>query len=80
MGIRATEVDLFADEVLLDPYPSYQLLRDAGDAVRLDSYDLWALARHEIVRFALARHDIFSSNSGVSSLKERDRSTGCSCS
>jgi cytochrome P450 len=48
-----TSIDLFSDEVLADPYPTYRRLRDAGPAVYLERIDAWALARDASVRAAL---------------------------
>lgn len=48
-----SDIDLFCDEVLLDPYPAYAQLRDLGPAVHLDALDgVWALPRYEQVRAA----------------------------
>ncbi|MET9088963.1 cytochrome P450 [Streptomyces sp. NPDC004237] len=58
-------VDLFADDVLHDPYPALRELREAGPAIRLTSYDAWVLPRYEHVRAALADHERFSSAQGV---------------
>ncbi|MEW2395505.1 cytochrome P450 [Streptomyces sp. NPDC046862] len=58
-------VDLFADDVLHDPYPALRELREAGPAVRLTKYDAWVLPRYEHVRAALADHERFSSAQGV---------------
>lgn len=60
-----TSIDLFSDEVLADPYPTYQLLRDAGPAVYLERIDAWALARDASVRAALTDWETFSSAAGV---------------
>jgi cytochrome P450 len=54
-------VDLFADDVLTDPFPIYRELRAAGPAVRIDGHDMWVLPRYPQVRAALAHHDAFSS-------------------
>jgi cytochrome P450 len=60
-----TSIDLFSDEVLADPYPTYRLLRDAGPAVYLERIDAWALARDASVRAALTDWETFSSAAGV---------------
>lgn len=56
-------VDLFADDVLLDPYPVYAGLRELGPVVRLPENDLYALTRYDTVRAALADWPSFSSDS-----------------
>lgn len=54
-------IDLFADEVLLDPYPTYAALREAGAVVRLPHNDVYALTRYDAIRDALADWESFSS-------------------
>ena len=60
-----SDLDLFADDVLADPYPVYTELRDLGPAVSLAKYDLIALARFEQVTAALTDWETFSSAQGV---------------
>lgn len=64
--IPETDVDLYSDEVILDPYPAYRALRDLGPVVRLVSQDLYAIARYDDVRDALRNHAVFSSAQGIS--------------
>ena len=59
------DVDLFRDDVLTDPYPHYQALRDAGPAVWLPRHYLWAIPRFDGVRHALRNVAVFSSARGV---------------
>lgn len=61
----STDIDIFSDEVLADPWPAYKTLRDLGGAVYLSQHDVWALPRYETVRFALANHELFTSDDGV---------------
>lgn len=56
-------VDLFADEVLVDPYPAYALLRDIGGVVYLPRNDVYALTRYDVIRGALGDWETFSSTS-----------------
>ncbi|MEU9636595.1 cytochrome P450 [Streptomyces tendae] len=56
-------VDLFADEVVLDPYPVYAELRERGPVVRLPENDVYALTRYDVVRDALADWESYSSDS-----------------
>lgn len=65
LPVPTSGIDLFADNVLHDPYPALRELRDAGPAVRLTGYDAWVLPRYEHVRAALADHERFSSAHGV---------------
>ena len=53
-------MDLFSDEVLMDPYPYYKELRETGAAVFLDSTDCWVLPRYAEVRAADADWQTFS--------------------
>lgn len=59
--------DLWADEVLVDPYPTYRRLRDLGPVVWLEKQQIFALARFAEVRRALSDYGSYSSASGVSS-------------
>jgi cytochrome P450 len=65
-AVPTTEIDLFADEVIADPYETYRWLRDAGPAVWMERYQWWALPRYDEVFSALRDHRRFSSASGVS--------------
>ncbi|MDQ0296356.1 cytochrome P450 [Streptomyces sp. DSM 41037] len=58
-----SDVDLFADEVVLDPYPVYADLRERGPVVHLPHNDVYALTRYDVIRGALADWESFSSNS-----------------
>jgi len=56
-----SDIDLFADECLRDPYPAYAELRRLGGAVWLERYDIWALPRYETAFTVLRDHARFSS-------------------
>ncbi|MFE9169693.1 cytochrome P450 [Streptomyces kebangsaanensis] len=58
-----SDVDLFADETLLDPYPVYAELREQGPVVHLRKNDVHALTRYDVIRDALADWESFSSTS-----------------
>lgn len=60
-----SDVDLFADDVLDDPYHHLRALRDAGPLVWLDAHELFAATRYDDVRRILADHDTFVSGEGV---------------
>ena len=60
-----SDVDLYSDAALSDPYPLYKTLRDAGPAVFLDKYGLYVLARYKDVHDALGNWQAFSSAHGV---------------
>ena len=60
-----SEVDLWSDEVLLEPWAHYRAIRDLGPAVHLERYDLYAVGRYADVR-AVTRHwEAFTSADGV---------------
>ncbi|WP_344043823.1 cytochrome P450 [Nocardioides panacihumi] len=60
-----SDVDLFADDVLIDPYPTYAALRELGPVVHLPANDVYALTRYDTVRTALGDWESFSSAHGV---------------
>ena len=50
-----SEIDLFCDDALSDPYPRYRKLRDLAPAVWLKSMGMFALPRFDDVRNAIDR-------------------------
>jgi cytochrome P450 len=58
----SSKIDLFSDEVLLDPYPFFAELREQASVVRLEKNGVWALTRYGVIREALANWEVFSSN------------------
>ena len=65
MTAAVSDVDLFADDVLADPFPVYRQLRDLGPAVLLERHDVWFVGRYDRVRSALLDWRTFSSARGV---------------
>ncbi|KAA9156929.1 cytochrome P450 [Amycolatopsis acidicola] len=61
----ATDLDLFADDVLVDPYPSYADLCELGGVVHLPSNDVYALTRYDTIRAALRDWESFSSAGAI---------------
>src|SRR3954471_957726 len=61
MAVPTSDIDLFADEVLLDPYPYYAQLRELGGVVHLPANDVYALTRYDVIRSALGDPETFSS-------------------
>lgn len=59
----SSDTDLFADDVLVDPYPTYAHLRELGGAVHLPVNGVYALTRYDVIRDALADWETFSSQS-----------------
>lgn len=59
------DVDLFSTEVLQNPYPAYEKMRELGEVVYLEPYRVWVLTRYDVVRQALLQHEIFSPLDGI---------------
>ncbi|MFJ9387826.1 cytochrome P450 [Nocardioides sp. NPDC101246] len=64
-AVPGSPADPFGDEILADPHPFHQRLRDAGSVVRLDRYDVYAMGRYEEVHGALVDWQRFESGAGV---------------
>lgn len=60
---QSSDVDLFDDAVLVDPYPTYARLREIGGVVYLPRNGVYALTRYDVIRDALADWETFSSTS-----------------
>lgn len=60
----SSDIDIFGDEVLEDPYPFYAELRQMGRAVRLTRYEVWALPGYDEVWQVQRRPELFSSVGG----------------
>lgn len=65
MALPVYDVDLFDDEVLLDPYPHYRAMRDLGPVVWLPQHDVAAAVQFDAVREVLRNPDVFISGEGV---------------
>jgi cytochrome P450 len=59
--IPRSDVDLFTDEVMADPYPVFRQLRDMGPVVHLGRLDVWAIPRFAEARHVLGDWQSFSS-------------------
>lgn len=59
----AADLDLFADDVLVDPYPAFAELRRTAPVVYLPKNDVYALTRYDVIRSALGDWETFSSTS-----------------
>lgn len=59
--LQTSDIDLWSDEVLLDPYPVFTELREQAAAVRLEKNDVWVLTRYQEIREALGNWEAFSS-------------------
>ncbi|MFG1944236.1 cytochrome P450 [Nonomuraea sp. NPDC048826] len=60
-----SDLDLFDDAVLVDPYPAYTALRALGGVVRLPANDVYALTRYDVIRRALGDWETFSSEGAI---------------
>ncbi len=56
-----SQIDLFADSILTDPYPTFTELRELGSVVHLPVNNVYALTRYDAIRAALADPATFSS-------------------
>ncbi|SEK56321.1 hypothetical protein SAMN04515665_10346 [Blastococcus sp. DSM 46786] len=64
-ALPTDDVDPFSHEVLEDPLPMQEALREAGPMVHLTRYDVYAFARYEQVHAALVDWQDFQSAAGV---------------
>ena len=60
-----SDIDLFSDETLVNPYPLYKELRDQSGAVWMRKQEMFALTRFDDVRDALKNWEVFSSARGA---------------
>ncbi|MDX3895939.1 cytochrome P450 [Pusillimonas sp.] len=60
-----SDFDPYAEEVLADPYPHYEKLRELGPVVYLELYGVYAIARHDEVREVLSDPATYCSSAGV---------------
>ncbi|GAA4683261.1 cytochrome P450 [Nocardioides nanhaiensis] len=64
-AVPSLDVDPFSDEVLADPLPFHEQLRESGPLVRLERYDIFGMGRYEDVHAALVDWQGFQSSAGV---------------
>lgn len=60
-----SDLELYSDEALADPYEIYRELRDLGPIVYMSKYDAFAIPRYHALRDAAMNWEIFSSAKGV---------------
>lgn len=58
----SSDVDIFSDEVLTDPYPTFAQLREQAPVVWLERTGVWAITRYHPIREALGNWAVFSSS------------------
>ncbi|TXH96117.1 MAG: cytochrome P450 [Pseudorhodobacter sp.] len=61
MDVAKSDIDVFSDEVLQNPYPYFAELREMAPVVYLAKNNLWAVTRYQGIRDALENSDVFSS-------------------
>src|SRR2546423_12726514 len=59
------DLDLWSDEVLLEPWAHYRAIRDLAPAVYLERYNLYAVGRYDGVRAVVHDWEAFTSAEGV---------------
>jgi cytochrome P450 len=64
-ALPTSDVDPFGHDVLENPLPMQEALREAGPMVHLSRYDVYAFARYEQVHAALVDWQEFQSSAGV---------------
>ena len=60
-----SDLDPFGDAFLTDPFAFHEALREAGPAVRLARYGVWAVARYAEVSALLLDWETYCSSAGV---------------
>lgn len=66
MAIPVCSIDFYADEVIKDPFPVYETLRELGPVVYMEANDLYLVARYKEVSEVLLQPLRFVSSRGVS--------------
>lgn len=60
-AVAESDIDLWSDENLSNPYPTYAKLRDQAAVVRLTQSDVWCLTRYDVIKEALNDWETYSS-------------------
>ena len=60
-----SDIDLYSDASLLNPYDNYKVLRDLGPIVFLNGLNMYVAARYADVKAILATPEVFISGEGV---------------
>lgn len=63
--IPELDIDPYAPENLINPYPMHEIMREAGPIVKLTPYNIYACARHDEVHRVLTDYETFISSAGV---------------
>lgn len=65
-NMPVSNIDVWSDENLIDPFPMYKILRDMGPVTYLERHDCYAVTRFKDVKHVLSDWESFSSAAGVS--------------
>lgn len=60
-----SDIDLWSDENLSNPYPTFNKLRDQAAVVHLTDSDVWALTRYDVIKAALSDWETYSSENAI---------------
>jgi cytochrome P450 len=63
--IESSDIDLYCDSSLLDPYRNYAAIRAMGSVVYLRKLGMYTTGRYEAAKEILSRPDVFISGNGV---------------
>lgn len=61
----SSDIDLWSDDVLADPYPTYAALRALGPVVWLSRENAWVVTHHAAIKEAMLNAETFTSRHGV---------------
>lgn len=64
-GVPILDLDPYDEDVLRDPYPHYEVMREAGPVVWLEKYQVYALGRHDGVKTVLTDPETYCSSGGI---------------
>lgn len=70
MTTPVSDIDFYSDEVVSDPYPVYEKLREMGPVVYMAKNDLYLVARYKEVSEVLQQPLRFVSSKGVSPVQK----------
>lgn len=76
MEVPELDVDLWSDEILRDPYPTYSRLREMGPVLYDRERDAYVLPRYDEVRAVLQDWETFSSARGVGMNERANKMAG----
>lgn len=64
-NVPVSSLDIYDTDVLTDPWPHYETLREAGPVVWLTRYGVYAITHHEQVKDILTDNETFGSSAGA---------------